>query len=116
MRERVNVQYTPIINDTGDFYFPPVFVVDTGGKFANDINDDGGGKFATSVNSRKPHNSMNAKKRKKHQSLKGHQLRKGHQHQWVTQEQIEMLTIAGPKQQRKSQWQHDAKTEETPTT
>ncbi len=44
-------------------------VVDTGGKFANDINDDGGGKFANSVNSRKPHNSMNAKKMKEHQSL-----------------------------------------------
>jgi hypothetical protein len=36
-------------------------VVDTCGKFAN---DDGGGKFAIGVNSRMPHNSMNAKKRK----------------------------------------------------
>ncbi len=36
-------------------------VVDTCGKFTN---DDGGGKFAIGVNSRMPHNIMNAKIRR----------------------------------------------------
>jgi hypothetical protein len=50
------------------------------------IND--GDKFATSVNSRMPHNRMNAKK-KKHKALHGRDHHKGHQHQWHGQRNFE---------------------------
>ncbi len=74
------------------------------------ISDDGDGKFTTGVNSRMPHNSMNAKKRRNHIHER--------QPTSVVTLGVEWLlfTTAGPEQQQKNQQQHDVTTEETPAT
>ncbi len=101
------------INDTshlpGGFHWQPVSLIPV----ANLPNDDGsGGKFAIGVNSRMPHNSMNAEKRRNTSYCRDANIRRdtnigGNKR---------CRRAAGPQQQQKSQQQYDATTEDTPAT